>query len=244
MTKIIARHALEEPVTELLNDDDVPLIYEDDGQEEMGDADIHTRTGDILFYGLQAHLSAHPEYRVFCNLNLFYSKNDREAYASPDIMAVKPRKQLPKDLRSYRIGKDGQAPVVAMEVLSERTFQEGDLTVKPLIYARLRIPEYILVDVTGCYLPVKLLLKRRLSNRAWSDERDPDGGVTSNLGFRLVLEPDGQVRVIDTKTGKGYVRPDEAQSALDALHDLQAEIDRLRNSATKRSSHTRRRKKP
>jgi Uma2 family endonuclease len=243
MTKIFAKRSLEGPVTEPLAGDDVPLIYEDDGQEEMGDSDIHTRTASILFYGIQAHLDRQPEYRVFANLNLSYSKNDGRAYASPDIMVVAPSRQLPQDLGSYRVGEDGPAPILVMEVLSERTFQQRDLTDKLLIYSKLRIPEYFVVDVTGRYLLVKLLLKRRVSDEAWTDERDPDGGVTSNLGFRLVIEPDGQVRVIDRKTGRRYVRPNEAQAVEDARAEAEARLRALQAELGRSSAQRRRRKK-
>ena len=219
------------PVTEALDGADVPILYEDDGQEEMGDSDVHTRTGDILFYGLQAHLVARAEYRVFWNLELNYHKNASRAYISPDIMIVTPRRPLPDNLGSYRIGPDGPAPVLVMEVLSERTFQQGDLKDKPLIYAKLRIPEYVLVDVTGRYLSSRLRLKRLRRSGSWADEQDRDGGVTSRLGFRLVIEPDGQVRVIDMTTGKPYARPAEAQALLDRVQALEAELARLRRVA-------------
>lgn len=51
---------------------DLPILYEDEGQEEMGDSDIHTRTTDILFYGLQFHLGGQGPERVFADLNLHY----------------------------------------------------------------------------------------------------------------------------------------------------------------------------
>jgi uncharacterized protein YlxW (UPF0749 family) len=41
------------------------------------------------------------------------------------------------------------------------------------------------------------------------------------------LEPDGQLRAIDAKTGKRYVRPNEAQAAVDALKASQDELQAL-----------------
>jgi len=44
-----------------------PVMYEDEGQEEMGDSEVHTGTLAILDMGLRAHLADRPEYRVFTN---------------------------------------------------------------------------------------------------------------------------------------------------------------------------------
>src|SRR5205823_13686687 len=116
---------------------------------------------------------------------------------------------------SYRIGPHTPAPLLASEVLSPRTWQQGDLTRKPMIYSELGVHEYMLADVTGGMLAQRLLLLRRQRDGRWVDEQDEDGGITSRLGFRVMLDADGQLRVIDGRTGKRYARPDEAQAAVD-----------------------------
>ena len=77
----------------------------------------------------------------------------------------------------------------------------------------------------------------------WKDEYpDDQGGVTSELGFRLVIDDDGQLAVVDIESGKRYLRPDEAEEAQkraeseaearhqaeERLKKLQEELDRLR----------------
>lgn len=215
--------------------DDMPVMFEDEGQDEMGDSDVHTRTTGILHYGLKAHLGPQPNYQVFSNLNLYYHPTERGAYVSPDVMVTEPARPLPLDLASYRIGEDGPAPVLTAEILSRRTHQQGDLNRKPIIYARLRIPEYILVDVTAEFLPERLQLRRLQPDGSWLNEQDADGGVTSRLGFRVVLEPDGQIRLLDAQTGNRYTRPEEAQSVLDRLRELEEELARLRGEAPGRN---------
>jgi Uma2 family endonuclease len=206
------------PVARPIGGPDVPLLYEDEGFEEMGDSDVHTRTANILYNGMLYHFPSSEGYRVFANLNLYYSADDPNAYVSPDVMVTRARRTAATEsLSSYRIGPDGRAPLLAMEVLSERTFQQRDLTDKPLLYARMRVAEYFLVDMTGQFLPRRLLLKRLRKDGGWADEQDDDSGVSSALGFRLIVEQDGQVRVLDAKTGKPYLRPDEAQAAAEEL---------------------------
>src|SRR5947207_1015265 len=109
---------------------DLPVMYEDEGQENMGDSWPHTITEAILRFGLMAHFGRRAEpATVLSNMNLYYHSVDLGAYVSPDIMIV-PIANLTRSLRSYRIGKTGPGPFLTVEVLSERTFQQGDLTLK------------------------------------------------------------------------------------------------------------------
>lgn len=235
---------------------DTPIMFEDEGQEEMGESEPHTIAEDILYHGVKAHLAGHPKhqhYRVFSNLNLHYSEIKRRAYVSPDLMVVVPGRKLRPKVRSYRVGTSGPAPVLTGEVLSERSFQQQDLHNKPKIYADLGVREYILVDVTGEFLTEKLLLKRLKGDRIWIDERDADGGVTSRLGFRLIIDRDGELRVVDAATGRRYVRPEEAQAeavarqaeaeariqAEQRVQQLKAEIEQLRRAARDRKNNGR-----
>jgi Uma2 family endonuclease len=190
----------------------MPIIYEDEGQDEMGEANLHTLSTATLHFGIKAHMRPLPQYQVFANLNCYYSPRKRKAYFSSDVMVVEPYEPLPFELSSYRIGKHGPAPRVAIEILSERSAQQRDLTDKPVIYGQLAVAEYILVDVTGEYLPERLELMRYRQSGTWSTLRDRDGGVTSELGFRIVIDADGFVRVVDAATGRRYIRPDEAEA--------------------------------
>jgi Uma2 family endonuclease len=213
----------------------MPLLFEDEGLE-MGEAEAHKQTTDIIYYGLEFHFSRAGCFRVFSDLNLYYDPDDPAVYASPDVMVIELGEHAPAvgKRRSYRIGQDGPVPFLTTEVLSFRTFQQGDLTYKPEVYARLGVHEYILADVTGEFLRERLLLKRRQPNGVWLDQRDNDGGITSSLGFRLTIEPDGQIRVIDTASGRRYPRPGEAYAEVLAAEErirmLEQEVARLRKS--------------
>lgn len=199
--------------------DGIPQLREDEEEEEkdVGEANPHVVTVSLLLVCLRAHLGPSPAYRAFANMNLYYDPNDRSVYVSPDAMVVSPSVLPAEDLTSYRIGETGPAPVLTVEVLSQRSAQQQDLGEKLRVYALLGIPEYLVVDVMGIADHGPLVLKRLQADRTWRDERDPDGGVTSQLGFRVVLEPDGLLRVLETKTGRRYARPQEAQALADQL---------------------------
>src|SRR5262249_3114338 len=153
----------------------LPLLYEDEEEGDMGDASWHTDAMDIVRYGVKAHVRDRQGLQVFANLNLYYSTIDRNAYVSPDLMVAKPD-EVNEGLPPYRIGETGPAPLLVGEVLSERTAQQGDLRDKLPTYAGLGIREYLLIDLTGRFLPERLQLKRLRRNRTWKDERDADGG--------------------------------------------------------------------
>ncbi len=203
---------------------DMPVMFEDEGQEEMGEAEVHVITIEILRNGLRDHFTPRPNFHVFSDINVYYHPLKRKPYISPDVMVVELPKPPASRLVSYRIGKAHPAPTLAIEVLSQRSGQQRDRSKKPKIYAKLGVAEYILVDVTGQFLPQRLLLKRLSENRAWHDEQDPDGGVTSRHGFRLVVEEDGDVRVTDAATGRQYARPEEASAALARADELEQKL--------------------
>ena len=210
---------------------ELPVMFEDEGQDEMGESIIHTDTTDIWYYSLKAHFRSQPAFEVCSNLNMYYHPIERKAYVTPDVFVVNPERRLRKNARSYRIGVTGPPPVLVGETLSKRSYQQQDLLDKPEIYAELEIPEYILVDLSGEFLPRKLLLKRRNGKGKWRDEQDADGGVTSRLGFRLIEDSDGRLRVLHATTGYRYLRPDEAEDRVEAL---EAELVRLRGESNRK----------
>ena len=202
---------------------DMPVVFEDEGQDDMGDSTLHMRETTILMMGIENHLSGQTQYEVCGNLNLLYHPIERNAYVSPDVMVVVPYQPL-GDVSSYRIGEDGPAPLLVIEVLSPRTAQQGDLTVKPIIYADLGVPEYLLVDPSGRYLKRRLVIRRLQANGRWLESQDEDGGVTSVLGFRAFFDTDGRIRVLNTATGQRYLRSREAESEARARIDAQLEL--------------------
>jgi Uma2 family endonuclease len=223
-----AERTLEERLQEFQN---VPLLHEDDREWDIGEANLHALAEHILRYGIAAHLADQPHYRVFSNMNLHYQPRFPRVYVSPDVMVVTPLVAQPDALRSYHIDSDGPPPVFVAEVLSEDTAEGRDLDEKPYIYAMTGIEEYLLVDIDGRSLPQRLILKRLQPERTWQDEHDADGGVTSRLGFRVIFDTDGQLRVVNKATGRKYARPDEAEARIRALEE---ELAHLKNAASAR----------
>jgi Uma2 family endonuclease len=223
-------------------EDDMPILYEDDEEGDLGESNPHVVNEEIFRHGVKAHLSGKRKYQVFSNMNLYYSAEHPSAYVSPDTMVVTPFTELPDDVTSYRIGEDGPAPVLTSEVLSERSAQQRDLDGKAgkiKVYARLGVKEYVLIDISGRFLPQRLLLKRLQPDGTWKDEQNDDGSITSELGFRLIIDTDGQLRVLNEATGEGYARPDEAQAKALALRQAEARIRAVEEARSKAEERAR-----
>jgi Uma2 family endonuclease len=227
------------------NLDTIPVLYEDEDEGDMGESNPHVVSDKILHVCVEAHLAGRPEFRVFSNMNLYYRDGPRHPrtgslpYVSPDVMIVVPFRPLGDNVTSYTIGADGPAPLSVSEILSERSAQQRDLKEKVTLYAELGVGEYILIDPTGEFLPARLLLKRLQPDGTYKDEKDQDGGITSCLGFRLIFDKDGLLRVLDAATGKPYIRPAEAQQK---LRHLEAEIERLKGLLKKQDKPTKKKK--
>jgi Uma2 family endonuclease len=203
-----------------------PIMYEDEEVGEMGEVNQHVGTNETFHICVKDHLKRyHPQMRVFANMNCYYAagpeheRTHSAPYVSPDNMVVEAFEELSEDTRSYTIGTTGPQPRLAMESLSEGTAEKNDLDFKVTLYADLKIPEYILVDVTGDFLPKKLLLKRLQPDGTWKDEIDDDGGVTSALDFRLKIDETGELIVIDNITGRRYEKPQDAVALVPLLEE-------------------------
>jgi len=201
----------------------MPIVYEDADQFDEEEALPPYSTGEMLCYGIAAHLAGRSEFQALPHVEL-HDAGDPGTIASPDAMVVRPDARLPDNLRVYRVDKHGPPPLLTIEVLSAPI----DLASQTRNYARIGVAEHILVDLAGVFMPerMRLLLRQLGPDGNWHDERDHDGGVTSALGFRVVIEDDGQVRVIDRSTGHRYLRPDEADRRLGG--DLDAQVSWLK----------------
>ena len=238
------------------NMDNIPILYEDEDEDDMGESNPHVVTDEILHVCIQAHLAPRLDFQVFANMNLYYRdgpphpRTGSLPYVSPDIMVVVPYQHLGDEVSSYTIGTDGPAPLSVTEILSARSAQQRDLKEKLVVHAKLNVGEYILVDPTGKFLPERLLLKRLQQNGKYKDERDADGGVTSSLGFRLIFAEDGFLQVVDAATGKPYIRPAEAEKRIrhleaqsaQKIRQLENDLERLR-TLLKKKAKTKKKKK-
>ena len=82
---------------------DLPVIYEDEGQEEVGESEIHSITLAILYMGLKAHLGGRAEYRIFSDLDMYYHRVDHWAYKTGKRYVRPAEAQAELDAQAERI---------------------------------------------------------------------------------------------------------------------------------------------
>jgi Uma2 family endonuclease len=224
----------------ILWEDDLPILYEDE-EDDMGEANLHAWVISTLFFCLPACLKKQrPALQVFQNMNCYYlpagrssPKTGRKPNFASDIMIVHPYEPMPFDSVAYTIGKHGPAPKVVFEVLSEETFETRDLKDKLNLYRKLGIPEYIVVDLTGRFLPKKLELRRLQTNGNWRKVKNVAGGVTSDLGFRVYIDATDPLGLFveDAATGKRMIRPHEVEEQVEQANDARRRAEEQVNDA-------------
>lgn len=182
----------------------------------MGEANLHMLAAQLLHACLFTFLKKHrPKCQAFSNLNLYYQdgpphpRTGASPNVAPDVMVVQPYQHLPEEISSYTIGKDGPAPLLTIEVMSPEPGIHRDFVEKSILYRSLGIAEYVLYDATSKY-EQSLLLRRLGEDGDYHDHIDEDGGVTSELGFRIVMQDDG-LAVLNLFTGHSIARPLDAE---------------------------------
>jgi hypothetical protein len=153
---------------------------------------------------------------------------------SPDVFVVKGIG--PHRRRTYQLWVEGKVPDVIFEVTSRNT-KKADTTKKPLLYRRLRVPEYFLFDPTQDYLDPRLQGYRAVGDRYERIVPDASGALGSEqLGMRL--QPEGEHLVLyRLDTGERLLTYKEAcQAAEDARRAAEAEVARLREQLRRQGS--------
>jgi Uma2 family endonuclease len=196
---------------------------ESDGRP-MGETDVHIdwmiRLRDMLRYRY-----AGQRVYVGTDLLVYYQEGDPSKFIVPDDFVVKDCD--PGDRRTFKIWEEGRGPSVVFEITSRGSRSE-DLSYKPQVYARLRVPEYFLYDPTGEYLDPPLQ-GFRLSGADYEPlEEDGSGSLRSEeLGLLLRLD-DGKLVLVDQQTN--HVLLTEAE-AMDAARRAEAAARRAEATA-------------
>ncbi len=221
----------------------IPLrreIYypESDGQP-MAESDLHRKEMTYLLDALEVHFRAVPDVYIAGNLLLYYTEGFPKKCVAPDVFVVQ---GVPRGNRgSYKLWKEGAAPVFVIEVTSSSTRSE-DLGDKKDLYQRLGVEEYFLHDPLGDYLEPRLQGYRLLLGRYLPIAPEEDGSLLSktlglilrpeSLGLRLVDPVTGEIlrTHVESEAGRSLAE-ERARVAEEELARLRAELEQLRGRA-------------
>ena len=213
-------------------DDEVAYYYDFHPTEEdlMGETSVHRSLIDYLSQVLTWLFHA-QRCAIYENLNFYQTADPQEYPLAPDIAVIKGVGF--RHVRSWRVGKTGPAPQVALEAASEETWT-NDLREKPGKYARMGVAEYFAYD------PNERPLDRKTGRRLFGWQRDQATGMMHEMHLRAdgslwsphlqsVLVPDGEyLRIYDLQ---GQLRltqaEDEARRAETEARRAQALAEKL-----------------
>ena len=211
------------------------IFYPETDGKPMAETDLHRKLMVRLINLLQRFFVGQQVY-VSGNLLLYYEEGNPRKSVSPDCFVVFGVDQF--DRRIYQTWVEEKIPSAVFEV-SSKTTQQEDLGKKMGIYADLGVQEYFIYDPTGDYLvpPLKafglrgegyvpmqpLKTEVDLGLLAFTpDAGEPPEFISNVLGLRLALDEAKQLQLFNLKTNQRLLTDEEA------LHDAQAENERLR----------------
>lgn len=178
----------------------VDPLYPDSDGRPMGDTDYHSLALIHILEALRLFFARQADVYIGMNLLYYFQQGNPRGRHNPDILVAK---GVGNHLRrSFRVWEERNRPCTFIEVVSKSTLA-NDLGEKPLLYARLRIPEYFLFDPEGGEFMDPPLRGYRLSRGKYVEMTPAaDGSLSSKeLGLRLTVEGD-KLRFFDLKTGK------------------------------------------
>jgi hypothetical protein len=141
---------------------------------------------------------------VAAELRVHRNPGNLRDYKEPDVLVAfgVPDRVRPR----YDLWQEGKAPDLAIEVLSQSSIENKDLTDKRDWYRQEGVREYVVLDPSGDFAPEPRLqawlLGYRADGRADVYRLAEDGTLWSELipfGWRVV---DNRVRVVDRATGE------------------------------------------
>ncbi len=181
-----------------------PIYYPDTDGEPMAESDFQRKPLTYLVEALDLYFQAHQQVYVSGNLLIYYDEGNPKKSVAPDVFVVFGVPKREHDI--YQTWVEGKGPDLVIEITSRST-RHVDEKVKPDLYRRLGVLEYIQYDPTGDYLK-PALRGRRLNEQGRYEPmnavRGLDGSViltSALLGLQLRLES-GKLRLFDPHTGK------------------------------------------
>jgi Uma2 family endonuclease len=199
---------------------------------------LHIRTVLDLFELLTRHFRSERDVIVLSDVQHLLGPGLPSP--APDLSVIRGARRASPDLQSFSLAEQGVAPCLVIEVISpiDPRIRRTDEVDKVALYQRVRIQEYMLVDLPRPATRHRFEIKgHRLSAKGRYRPIDPDhqGGLLSETtGLRFGVSPEGdQIDIFELKSGKRLLRPAEGEEALkeaeQEVERLRAEIERLKS---------------
>jgi Uma2 family endonuclease len=181
-------------------------------RQERGDMP-NAKHNDLVDYLKQVLLWLYrfEKYQINREVNFYETNNPDEEPLYPDIFVVKSDKGFPAD-RGYRIGLDGSAPEIIIEIVSKKT-AKVDLEEKPKRYKAWGVAEYFVYDPRPCKRNTKKprLSGWRLVNGKYQSLKADELGRIWSEELDSWLVPEGEIMRFYAKDGQPRLTQAEAE---------------------------------
>jgi Uma2 family endonuclease len=190
--------------------------------DQMVQGPVHSDVTQTLSDFLKRRYLGREDILVFSDVKLLWGHREWRRPA-PDVTLVEGVRNPKRKRRSFNVVREGVRPTLVIEVVSEddAELRYVDQVEKVSLYARERIPEYLLLDppqkATG--YRYQWTGYRLDANRQYQKiEPDAEGRIFSETtGLWFGVSPDGQqVCLFDAVTGKRLLTSEEEQRAREA----------------------------
>jgi Uma2 family endonuclease len=177
----------------------VDIVYPEEDGKPMGETGWHVEAIMDLFTMLKDRYAGRPDVQVCADLFVYYEEGNPRAVICPDVFVafgVRSGKR-----RTYKVWEEGCPPTVVFEVSSRSTRRE-DFGSKKAICALLGVAEYFVYDPLGEYLKPPLQ-GFRLAGNAYERIEPNDAGAVESQRLGVILSAkDGELLVVDRRTGE------------------------------------------
>jgi Uma2 family endonuclease len=211
----------------------IPLTPEDFLNPQLGDKWVQGRPHGraCLYFAdiLERHFSSEEDVLVLYDVKLLTSPRRRGP--APDVMVVRGARKPDPDLESFDPVEQRSIPSLVIEVLSRtQRIRKKDQEDKVALYARVGIPDYLVVDPPRRKRGIPFQLKGYCmgpEGRYLRIEPDAQGRLLcASAGLRFgVSEQGDQIEVFDARTGERLLSSREEEAGRKAA---EAELERLR----------------
>ncbi len=156
------------------------LLYPEEEEIHVGQTGLHFRIVNFIFNLLDYFFRDTDTY-INHDIMLYYEKENKRKYISPDIMVVKNPKHGKWERRTYLLWYDS-VPNLIFEIVSENTKDKDYNRNVNLFKKKIPLNEYIIIDVVSDDTPKITLYRYRngniiyseVSQKVYSEELDMD----------------------------------------------------------------------
>jgi Uma2 family endonuclease len=210
------------------------VVYPSEDGERMGETELHVAAMILLREVLRLHFrKKRPDICITADMFLYYEQGNPKARKAPDVMVIKGVGSHAR--RVFKVWEEKAVPSVIFEISSADTIKE-DRKVKPLLYARLGVKEYFLIDPEQDYLDPPLQGFRLKGRKYVPIVPNADGSLTSEeLGIRLLMDADG-LRLFDSETDSPLLSAEQMAAHTDEMRE---EIENTRQRFEREQQQTR-----